>query len=158
MIDLGLVNGDNASNAFGINSQGQVVGQSWFWDGHEVTASHAFLWNNGGPMLDLNTLVCNSTDLQLIEADLINDSGWIVSYALRPNGDLRAAILIPNCDQGSSSEANVTGSAANAVVSSRSFTPLTPRMMAVLQTRIERSFRRGLPPRSWPMARTGEHP
>jgi probable HAF family extracellular repeat protein len=159
MIDLGLVSGDNASNAFGINSQGQVVGQSWFWDGHEVTASHAFLWENGGPMVDLNTLVCNSTDLQLIEADLINDSGWIVSYALRPNGDLRAAILIPNCDQDSSDDSNMSASATNgAVGSSRSVARLTPQMKAVLQTRIERSFRRGLPPRSWPIVLTRQQP
>jgi probable HAF family extracellular repeat protein len=160
LIDLGLVSGDNDSNAFGINSQGQVVGQSWFFDGQNTTQSHAFLWEKGGPMVDLNTLVSPASDLNLFEADLITDRGWIVSYGLLPNGELRAAILIPNCNRDSRAESDMTASADNEVmVSSRRFTALTPQMKAVLQARIERSFRRGFPPRSWqPIAPTRQHP
>jgi probable HAF family extracellular repeat protein len=158
LIDLGLVSDDNASNAFGVNSQGQVVGQSWFWDGHEVTASHAFLWENGGPMLDLNTLVSNRTDLNLTEANFITDRGWIVANGLLPNGDARAAILIPDCDRDSSAGPDATASAAEKpTASSRNFVPLTPQMKAVLQARIQRNLRRGVSPRSWqPIA--GQHP
>ena len=57
MTDLGTVDTDNASNAFGINNRGQVVGQSWFFDGQQLTASHAFLWEDQGPIVDLNTLI-----------------------------------------------------------------------------------------------------
>lgn len=96
--NLGTVDGDNSSNAFGINNKGQVVGQSWFWDGQEVTASHAFLWKDEGPIVDLNTLILNPTDLFLIEANFVTDRGWIIANGLLPNGDLRAAILIPEGD------------------------------------------------------------
>ncbi|HXJ88280.1 MAG TPA: hypothetical protein VMS18_15775 [Candidatus Binatia bacterium] len=98
MIDLGTVQGDTSSNAFWINNRGQVVGQSWFWDGQQVTASHAFLWENGGPMVDLNTLVSNPSDLYLTEANYITEEGMIVANGLLPNGDGRAAILIPESD------------------------------------------------------------
>ena len=96
--DLGTVAGDNASNAFGINNRGQVVGQSWFFDGQQVTASHAFFWEDEGPIVDLNTLIANSTDLFLTEANFITDRGWIVANGFLPNGDHRAAILIPEED------------------------------------------------------------
>jgi probable HAF family extracellular repeat protein len=96
--DLGTVGTDNASNAFGINNKGQVVGQSWFYDGHKLTASHAFLWEDEGPVVDLNTLIVNPTDLYLTEANFITDRGWIIANGLLPNGDARAGILIPEGD------------------------------------------------------------
>ncbi len=46
MTDLGTV--DKCSVAWGINSRGQIVGAS----GICGTAVHAFLWENGGPMID----------------------------------------------------------------------------------------------------------
>lgn len=49
-------------------------------------------------MLDLNTLIVNSTDLFLTEANFITDRGWIIANGFLPNGDLRAAILIPEGD------------------------------------------------------------
>ena len=95
MTDLGTLPGDNSSNAFGINNKGQVVGQSWFFDGQNTTQSHAFLWEKGGPMVDLNTLVSPSSDLNLFEADFITDRGDIVARGLTSNGDVHTAILIP---------------------------------------------------------------
>jgi probable HAF family extracellular repeat protein len=95
MTDLGTVGSDNSSNAFGINVRGQVAGQSWFWNGHDVTASHAFLWENGGPMVDLNELVSPGSNLNLTEADFITDEGLIVARGFTPTGDTHTAILIP---------------------------------------------------------------
>ena len=89
MTDLETVNGDNASNAFGINIRGQIVGQSWFWDGQQVTKSHAFLWQRGGPMVDLNTLVPIDSNLNLFEADFITDRGEIVAVGFTPTATKR---------------------------------------------------------------------
>jgi len=96
MTDLGTVGSDKSSHAFGINAKGQVVGQSWFWDGHEVTASHAFLWESGGPMVDLNALVSPGSNLNLTEADFITDRGLIVARGFTHAGDMHTAILIPD--------------------------------------------------------------
>jgi probable HAF family extracellular repeat protein len=51
--DLGTVSGDPCSRAYGLNSRGQVVGTS----SNCVDALHAFVWEERGPMLDLNTLI-----------------------------------------------------------------------------------------------------
>jgi len=98
MTDLGTIGEDNFSRAFGMNESGQIVGQSWLFDGENTTASHAFLWEIGGPILDLNTLISNPTDLYLTEANFITDRGWIIANGPLPNGDVRAAILIPEDD------------------------------------------------------------
>jgi len=42
-----------------------------------VTASHAFLWEHGGPMVNLNTILSGSK-LDLFGADFITDQGEIV--------------------------------------------------------------------------------
>jgi probable HAF family extracellular repeat protein len=128
MIDLGTVQGDISSNAFWINNRGQIVGQSWFWDGQQVTASHAFLWEQGGPMVDLNTLVANPSDLYLTEANYITEEGMIVANGLLPNGDGRAAILIPQSDLAASTTAS-TPSYNSAIRQHRPFTTeMTERM------------------------------
>ena len=53
MTDLGTVGTDPCSRASAINSNGQIVGGS----SDCTTFLHAYLWENGGPMIDLNTLV-----------------------------------------------------------------------------------------------------
>ena len=81
-------------NAFSIsiNSSEQVVG-------NVGTASLApFLWEDGGPMVDLNTLVSSSSGLTLSEAHQINDLGEIAIGALDANGNNLAVLLIP-CDE-----------------------------------------------------------
>ena len=63
--DLGAVNGDDCSFANAINSRSQIVG---------VTLScatgdeRAFLWEDGGPMVDLNTLIPANSSLRLAQA------------------------------------------------------------------------------------------
>jgi hypothetical protein len=65
---------------------------------------HAFLWENGGPMVDLNTLIPAGSSLQLTYAVAINERGEIAGFGVPP-GVLpeeyetkgHAYILIP-CD------------------------------------------------------------
>ena len=105
VIDLGTVPGDVCSNAYYVNSSGQVVGTSENKDLCLVpTGEHAFLWEKGGPMVDLNTLIPAGSSLQLTFAFAINDRGEIVGVGV-PSGcapqDVnvcgRAFVLIP-CD------------------------------------------------------------
>lgn len=93
MTDLKTLAGDSDSVADGINAGGQVVGQSYTSEN-----SHAFLWENGGPMVNLQSLVLPGSDLTLSEAVFINDRGEIVGNAVLPNGDQHAFLLIP-CDE-----------------------------------------------------------
>jgi len=93
MTDLGTQDGDPCSNALSLNSKGQIVGGS----SDCFTFLHAFLWENGGPMVDLNTLVPSGSSLTLTEATFINDRGEIAAQRVLPNGDTHTALLIP-CD------------------------------------------------------------
>lgn len=94
MKDLGTV-ADPCSRALSINLSGQIVGASSPCGG-EFT--HAFLWDNGGPIIDLNTLVLQGSGLTVREADYINDRGEIAGRGVLPNGDVHAVVLIP-CDE-----------------------------------------------------------
>lgn len=66
---------------------------------------HAFLWENGGPIVDLNTLIPPGSSLQLTYAVGINDAGEIVGFGV-PSGvppedyetQGHAYVLIP-CDE-----------------------------------------------------------
>jgi hypothetical protein len=104
---LGALNGDPCSVGDAINSKGQVVGSSGsfdtggFFSACETTfVEHAVLWENG-TILDLNAFVPPDSDLTLVEASSINDSGEIGGFALLPNKkapgefDQRAFLLIP---------------------------------------------------------------
>ena len=91
MTDLGALPAFPDTEAWSINSKGQVVGGSTFRD------IYGFLWENGGPMVDLNQLVVPGADLTVISGFLINDHGEIACLGELPNGDRHACILIP-CD------------------------------------------------------------
>lgn len=79
MTDLG--NLGLTSFAFAINSEGQVVGHSKINDG----TFRAFLWESGGPMVDLNTLILSNSSLLLTDAEDINDRGEIAGLGV-PTG------------------------------------------------------------------------
>ena len=81
-------------NAFSgsVNASEQVIGN------FGTTSSTAFLWEDGGPIVDLNTLVPPGSGLQLSEAHQINDRGEIAIGALDANGNNHAVLLIP-CDE-----------------------------------------------------------
>ncbi len=80
MTDLG--NLGITSAAHDLNSRGQVVGGSRV--SFQGTQLNAFLWENGGPMLDLNTLIPADSTLHLVYANRISDSGVIDGVGLPP--------------------------------------------------------------------------
>ena len=93
MINLGTLNPLPNSNAQWINSKEQIVG---FAATSDFKFPVAFLWENGGPMVDLNTLVPPSK-LHLAGALHINDRGEIAGNGTLPSGDAHNFLLIP-CD------------------------------------------------------------
>jgi probable HAF family extracellular repeat protein len=83
MVDLGVLPGDSCSNAYYVNSRGQVVGTSENLDLCLIpTGQRAFLWEKGGPMVDLNTLIPPGADLDLTFAVSINDRGEIAGFGV----------------------------------------------------------------------------
>src|SRR5215472_12273523 len=95
-MDLGHLAGDCYSRAWGINSRGQVVGNSLLCEHskslQEITPfHHAFLWEDGN-LVDLNSLIPPSSPLELVGMGLlsyvlvpnINDRGEIVGIGVPP--------------------------------------------------------------------------
>jgi len=80
MSDLG--NLGKTSAAHSINSKGQIVGASRI--SFETGEVRAFLYENGGPMIDLNTLVPVGSALKSTYAQSINDRGEIVGLGAPP--------------------------------------------------------------------------
>ena len=94
--DLGFLSGDCFSQAFAINSKGQVVGQSYSCDG---TVARTFLWDDGA-MFDLQELIPVNSTLQLVDALVINDRGEIGGTGTPPGCDFQevcghAYVLVP---------------------------------------------------------------
>jgi len=76
--DLGSLGGESSS-AYGINNNGEIVGDSWTTNGVE----HAFLYT-GGKMTDLGTLSGRASDES--HARGVNNSTQVVGYAISTNG------------------------------------------------------------------------
>jgi len=132
--DLGTVDGDLCSVAEGINSKGQIVGGTF--DCNTAAFLHAFLWGNGGPMVDLNTLIPPGSNLQLNQADSINDSGEIAGQATTSNGDNHAFLLIP-CDE------NHSG------VEGCDYSTVEGRAAVSQASQVRNASSRGVPPHPW---------
>jgi probable HAF family extracellular repeat protein len=96
--DLGTLSGDTASFAFTINASGQVVGVSVPPDSDFANA-RPFLWEGGGPMVDLTTLIAGGTSLRLTEPETINDRGEIAGNGFDADGNQHAFLVIP-CNAG----------------------------------------------------------
>ena len=100
MTDLGTVDGDLCSSAFGLNSQGQVVGDS----GPKGTCAggakgHGFLWQAPGPAVDVAKLFPPlSSGIRLGGLCCINNRGETLGTGTLPNGNHHAMLLIP-CDE-----------------------------------------------------------
>lgn len=142
MTDLGTLGNDPCSRAVSINQDGQIVGSTAPCGGEFV---HAFLWENGGPIVDLNTLVLNASGLVVREGDDISDSGEIAGRAVLANGDVHAVLLIPcdenhpgieGCDYGVAEEAAEAPTFAAPTVLSK------PKTMTQSDVRIEGRNRR----------------
>ena len=158
--DLGTLPGDCFSQAFAMNSRGQVVGGSVSCDGSTI---RAFLWQNG-EIVDLNTLVAPDSGFLLVETNAINDRGEIAGNALPSGCTLanfstcsQAYVLIP-CDrihsdqEGCEEDAEGTTAIQNnpALVTPNPTAPmgvgLTPREIA---TQIRARFGRNRSPIAW---------
>ncbi len=127
MSDLG--NLGLSSFAYGINSEGQIVGHSKINDG----TFRAFLWENRGPMIDLNSLISPGSGLTLTDAFYINDRGEIAGSGVLASGDQHAYLLIPcdekhpgECEDYSMIEASASQTSRSATTSQRSESPITP--------------------------------
>ena len=92
--DLGTLPGDCGSQAFAINSSGQIVGQSLPCD---TSRPRAVVWETDGTIHDLNALVKQGSGLELTDPKIINDAGAIVLEGFLSNGDQHSVVLIP-CD------------------------------------------------------------
>jgi probable HAF family extracellular repeat protein len=116
-IDLGTVGQDACSVAEGINEARQIVGVSG-GNGGQCTAfvtGRAYLWENGGPMVDLNALIENPSDLHLYWGIYISDRGEIVTQGILPNGDIHVALLVPDGDCDDDCEQRIAASQKIAV-------------------------------------------
>ena len=96
IIDLGGLPGGCGSAGFWINASGQVVGNAFNDCSFETTTG--FLWEDGGPMVDLNSLVVPPSHLFVPAGITINDRGEIAAQGFLPDGNERAVLLIP-CDE-----------------------------------------------------------
>lgn len=141
IIDLGTLPGDLCANAYYVNERGQVVGTSENRDLCSIpTGEHAFLWETGGPMVDLNTLIPPGSSLELTFAVAINNRGEIAGFGV-PDGcapqDVElcghAYVLIPcddehgasgNCREGGASASQITP--RSAPPERRTVTPHSP--------------------------------
>lgn len=90
MTQLGEL-GPYDTRAFDINNNGDAVGWSWI---DNVGSARAVLWENGGPVINLNTRIAGGSGWVLNDARGINDAGQIVGNGVH-NGQSRAFLLTP---------------------------------------------------------------
>jgi probable HAF family extracellular repeat protein len=97
MRNLGVVSPCQNSTATSINSAGQIVGGMGACTDNPDGFGYfrGFIWQNGGPMVDLNTLVSPSSNINITEASYINGNGEIAAIGELPNGQERAILLVP---------------------------------------------------------------
>jgi len=92
MIDLGTL-GRYESEAFGINDLGQVVGSSTIV-ANGSDRSHAFIWQDGQGMQDLNQFIPAGSGWELVEARGINNQGQIVGWGYINGSEVERAFLL----------------------------------------------------------------
>ena len=85
-----LLPGDAAAFATSINDRGQVVGSSF---DSSSNWSHGLIWEKNGRMFDLNQLFPASSNLYVISASNINESGQIAGMAVEMAGPHAGTIV-----------------------------------------------------------------
>jgi probable HAF family extracellular repeat protein len=93
--DLGRPHTPDCAVGTSVNASGQVLGYSGTGQG---CVGAAFVWEEGGPIADLNTLIPSNSGIQLYETGQINDRGEIAVNGLDANGNNHDILLIP-CDE-----------------------------------------------------------
>jgi probable HAF family extracellular repeat protein len=150
MTNLGTLAGDPCSSAEGINSRGQIVGSSSAQCTFDHTDTRAFLWENGGPMIDLNIFVPPGSGLTLFEAGYINDRGEILTLALLPSGDSRTVLLVPcgedqvgtrACEENTGAIVGSSHLARDTRSTTANHGRVTPEGLAALRVRLTSRFR-----------------
>jgi probable HAF family extracellular repeat protein len=133
MTNLGSLNDDPCSDAYSSNSRGQVVGNSLSDCDHDV---HAFLWENGGPMVDLNSFVPPGSGIVLREVSFINERGEIAVTGHVANGDDHAFLLVPIDDRDENSfDAAQAGTALDQASPALIHTQVTPEEVSKFAAR-----------------------
>ncbi len=119
MTDLGTLGDD--SHATAINSKGQVVGYFFISGRTEPPFRHPFIWEKGGSMVDLNSLIPANSGLELVTADNINERGEIVGAGVTGRCGIdfcgHLFLLIP-CASDDSEGCQDNGESPNAAVQS----------------------------------------
>jgi probable HAF family extracellular repeat protein len=108
LIDIGALGQDTCAQAYGINNALQVVGTSSANCAEGFLPGRAFLWEDGGPMVDLNALVENQTDLVVWIGTYIADNGEIIGQARTPSGDIHMVVLVPDGSCNSACEQRIS--------------------------------------------------
>jgi len=143
--DLGTVPGDACSRGRGINARGQVVGGS----SDCFNFLHAFVWENGGPIQDLNTLIAPGSGWQLTNAFNINDRGEIlakaapVGFTPEDDADLGHLVLLVPCqsiDEGGCG-GNAQSAATVKVASKLGPSPMRPLKGAAWRAKLGQRYR-----------------
>lgn len=116
---LGSLHSGDCAFGSSINSSGQVVGLS---GPNGCITVLPFLWEDGGPMVDLNTLVPSNSSIQLHEALQINDRGEIAGNGVDASGNNHAVLLIP-CDENHSELAGCDYSTVDASTAAQTAVP-----------------------------------
>jgi probable HAF family extracellular repeat protein len=132
MTNLGVLPGKLCSYAHQINSKGQVTGSSD--DDCNDGGGHAFLWENGGPLVDLNDLV-RGADMTLGGATGINDRGEITGTGGGANGEVHVFLLIP-CDENHPGIEDCDYSLADSAAVQSTLTPTAPVNGVATQTNL----------------------
>jgi probable HAF family extracellular repeat protein len=95
---LGILPGDGAAFATGINNRGQVVGSTF----NSVGWSRGFIWQDN-VMTDLNTFIPRDSNLFIIAASNINERGQISGMATvltgPDTGKIHAILLTPSREE-----------------------------------------------------------
>lgn len=96
LTDIGNLGGAGGSQGNAINASGQITGLSYTPGNASV---HAFIYSNGSPMLDLNSLISSADAAQytLVDGVAINDGGQILvqGYVNSNSGQTVTFLLSP---------------------------------------------------------------
>jgi probable HAF family extracellular repeat protein len=112
--DIGSVGHDMCAQAIGINSRLQIVGLSEDRQpscvGSFDSDARGFLWEGGGPMVDLNPLIENPSGLHVYQGLYISDSGQIYAQAVDAQSNNHVVLLVPDGSCGSECDKRVSES------------------------------------------------